>query len=106
MSTPVTTNRRKLELDKKLKQIEKDELKLKNLEEELLIIQSRMAAEAAPIVNEFCELRFENLTRLQHHLADSSFKKKERHHIIHLMVELAYGLQNMGDSRAEPSHVD
>ncbi len=101
MSIPVTSNRRKLEFDKKLKQIEKDELKLKALEQELLTLQSRVATEAAPIVKEFCDLRFENLTRLQHHLADSSFKKKEKRHIIHLMVELAYGLQNMGDSRAE-----
>lgn len=101
MSIPVTTNRRKLEFDKKLKQIEKDELKLKTLEQELLTLQSRVATEAAPIVKEFCDLRFENLTRLQHHLADSSIKKKEKRHIIHLMIELAYGLQNMGDSRAE-----
>lgn len=59
MNIPVTSNRRKLEFDKKLKQIEKDELKLKTLEQELLSLQSRVATEAAPIVKEFCELRFE-----------------------------------------------
>lgn len=101
MNTPITTNRRKLEFDKKLKQIESDELKLKTLEQELLVLQVRVASEATPIVEEFCELRFENLIRLKQHRADSYFKKKEKRQIIHLMVELAYGLQSMGDERAE-----
>lgn len=101
MNIPITTNRRKLEFDKKLKQIESDELKLKTLEQELLVLQVRVASEATPIVEEFCELRFENLNRLKQHQADSYFKKKEKRQIIHLMVELAYGLQSMGDERAE-----
>lgn len=101
MNTPVITNRRKLELDKKLKQIEADELKLKKLEQELQTLQIRVASEAAPIVKELCDLRFENLTRLKHHLSDPSIKKKGKRHIIHLMSELVFGLQNMGDSRAE-----
>jgi hypothetical protein len=101
VNTPITTNRRKLEFDKKLKQIESDELKLKTLEQELLVLQVRVASEATPIVEEFCELRFENLIRLKQHRTDSYFKKKEKRQIIHLMVELAYGLQNMGDERAE-----
>lgn len=101
MNTPVITNRRKLELDKKLKQIEADELKLKKLEQELQALQFRVAVEANPIAKEFCDLRFENLTRLKYHLNDSSIKKKEKRLIIHLMSELAFGLQNMGDSRAE-----
>ena len=103
MNTPVTTTaiRRKLEFDKKLKQIESDELRLLALEQELLLLQSRIAAESIPLVDEFCELRFENLTRLQKHLLDSYFKKKEKRQIIHLMVELALGLQRIGDSRAE-----
>jgi hypothetical protein len=104
MNTPVTTTaiRRKLEFDKKLKQIESDELRLLALEQELLLLQSRITAESIPLVDEFCELRFENLTRLQKHLLDSYFKKKEKRQIIHLMVELALGLQRIGDSRAEP----
>lgn len=101
MNIPITTNRRKLEFDKKLKQIESDDLKLKTLEQELLVLQVRVASEAAPIVEEFCELRFENLNRLKQHRSDSYFKKKEKRQIIHLMVELAYGLQSMGDERAE-----
>lgn len=102
MNTPTTTaNRRKLEFDKKLKQIESDELKLKALEQELLRLQIRMATESNPIVEEFCELRVENLTRLQQYLSDSFFKKKEKRQIIHLMVELAMGLQAVGDSRAQ-----
>jgi hypothetical protein len=101
MNIPTTTNRRKLEFDKKLKQIESDELKLKTLEQELLVLQVRVATEATPIVDEFCELRFENLNRLKQHRTDSYFKKKEKRQIIHLMVELAYGLQSMGDERAE-----
>ena len=102
MNIPVTTtNKRKLELDKKLRQIENDELKLKNLEEILQGLQVRVASEATPIVKEFCDLRFENLTRLKYHLNDSSIKKKDRRRITHLMNELALGLQNMGDSRSE-----
>lgn len=101
MNTPIKTNRRKEEFDKKLKQIESDELKLKTLEQELSVLQIRVATEATPIVDEFCELRFENLNRLKQHRADSYFKKKEKRQIIHLMVELAYGLQSMGDERAE-----
>lgn len=101
MNAPITTNRRKLEFDKKLKQIESDELKLKTLEQELLVLQVRVASEAAPVVEELCELRFENLIRLKHHRGDSYFKKKEKRQIIHLMIELAYGLQSMGDERAE-----
>lgn len=102
MNTPVTTaNKRKLEFDKKLKQIESDELKLKALEQELLRLQSRISAESTPLVEAFCELRFENLTKLKHHLADSFFKKKEKRLIIHLMVEMADGLAKIGDSRAQ-----
>ncbi len=101
MNAPIITNRRKLEFDKKLKQIESDELKLKTLEQELMALQSRVATLATPIVDEFCELRFENLNRLKQHRSDSYFKKKEKRQIIHLMVELAYGLQSMGDERAE-----
>jgi len=102
MNTPTTTaNRRKLEFDKKLKQIENDELKLKALEQELLQLELRMATESRPIVEEFCDLRVENLTRLQHYLSDPFFKKKEKRQIIHLMVRLAVGLQGMGDSRAQ-----
>lgn len=101
MNIPIKTNQKKLEFDKKLKQIEKDELKLKTLEEELLRLQARVATAATPVVEEFCDLRFENLKRLEHHLADSSFKKKEKRHITYLLLELAYGLQSMGDERAE-----
>lgn len=101
MNVPVTSNRRKLEFDKKLKQIENDELKLKSLEQELTALQIRFASLATPVVNEFCELRFENLNRLKHHRADSFFKKKEKRQIIHFLIELAYGLQSMGDERAE-----
>lgn len=101
MNTPITTNKRKLEFDKKLKQIESDESKLKALEQELLALQLKFSTMASPIVTEFCELRFENLNRLKHHRADSFFKKKEKRQIIHLMIELAYGLQSMGDDRAE-----
>ncbi|MDO9183219.1 MAG: J domain-containing protein [Bacteriovorax sp.] len=100
---PITTkaNRQKLEFDKKLKQIENDELRLLALEQELLLLQSRVATESIPLVEEFCELRFKNLTKLQQHLADSYFKKKDKRQIIHLMTELALGLQSVGDSRAE-----
>lgn len=102
MNIPViTANKRKLELDKKLKQIENDELKLKKLEESLKALQPRVATQATPIIKEFCDLRFENLTRLKHHLSDSSVKKKDKRHIKHLMNELAFGLQGMGDLRAE-----
>lgn len=101
MNIPITTNRRKLELDKKLKQIESDELRLKALEHELVILQARVSSEATPIVREFCDLRFENIVRLKEHLTDSLFKKKEKRQINHLLIELAYGLQNMGDDRAE-----
>jgi hypothetical protein len=102
MNAPTTTaNRRKLEFDKKLKQIESDELKLKSLEQELLRLQIRIATESRPIVEEFCELRVENLNRLKLFLSDSFFKKKEKRQIIHLMTELAIGLQGVGDSRAE-----
>lgn len=95
-----TANRRKLEFDKKLKQIESDENKLKALELELTHLQIRMAMESRPIVEEFCELRVENLTKLKQFLSDSFFKKKEKRQITHLMLELADGLQNMGDVRA------
>jgi hypothetical protein len=102
MNSPtVTANRRKLEFDKKLKQIENDELKLKALEQELIRLQIRMATESRPIVEEFCELRVENLTKLQQFLSDSFFKKKEKRQITHLIVEMAVGLQAVGDERAE-----
>jgi uncharacterized membrane protein (DUF106 family) len=102
MNIPITTtHRRKLEFDKKLKQIESDELKLKNLEQELLNLQSRMSIESRPIVEEFCALRFENLTKLKEFKVDSFFKKKEKRQIIHLMIELAFGLQEVGDFRAQ-----
>lgn len=101
MNIPIISNKRKLELDKKLKQIESDELRLKALEVELTVLQIRVASEATPIVEQFCETRYENLTKLKSHLSDSFFKKKEKRHITHLMIELAYGLQNMGDERAE-----
>lgn len=101
MNTPIKTNQRKLEFDKKLKQIESDEQKLKTLEQELTLLQIRVASAATPIVEEFCELRFENLNRLKKHKSDSFFKKKEKRQITHLMIELSYGLQNMGDARAE-----
>ncbi len=103
MNSPtLTPNRRKLEFDKKLKQIESDELKLKALEQQLLSLQSRMASECNPLVEEFCNLRVENLTKLKQFLSDSSFKKKEKRHLIHLMVQLAAGLQAVGDPRAQP----
>lgn len=102
MNTPViTANRRKLEFDKKLKQIENDELKLKALEQELLRLHKRMASETGPIVEEFCQLRFENLSRLKLFLSDAFFKKKEKRQIIHLMVDLAAGLEAAGDARAQ-----
>ena len=102
MNTPILTpNRRKLEFDKKLKQIESDEVKLKALEQELLSLQSRMAAESNPLVEEFCDLRVENLNKLQTFLSDTSFKKKEKRYLVHLMVQLAAGLQAVGDSRAQ-----
>lgn len=102
MNSPtITANKRKLEFDKKLKQIESDELKLKALEQELERLQVRMATEAAPIVEEFCQLRFENLTKLKQFLSDAFFKKKEKRQIIHLMLELATGLQGIGDARAQ-----
>lgn len=102
MSIPTTTaNRRKLEFDKKLKQIENDELKLKALEEQLMGLQSRISRESAPIVEAFCNLRFENLTKLKQHLGDSYFKKKEKRLIIHLMIEMADGLDRIGDHRAQ-----
>lgn len=102
MNIPATTsNRRKLEFDKKLKQIEKDELKLKALENELIQLQIRIATESAPIVEEFCSLRVESLTKLKQFLSDPYFKKKEIRLITHLMIELAVGLQGVGDSRAE-----
>ncbi|MBC7715124.1 MAG: hypothetical protein H7177_17395 [Rhizobacter sp.] len=103
MNVPVKTNaiKRKLELDKKLKQIEGDELRLKSLEQELVELQMRVASEASPIVKEFCETRVENLYKLKLHLTDSEFKKKEKRLITNLMIELAFGLQSMGDARAE-----
>ena len=102
MNSPtLTPNRRKLEFEKKLKQIELDELKLKALEQELLGLQLRMAQESNPLVEHFCDLRVENLTKLQEFLGDSFFKKKEKRLIIHLMVQLAAGLQGVGDSRAQ-----
>jgi hypothetical protein len=96
-----TALRRKLEFDKKLKQIENDELRLLTLEQELLLLQSRFSDESIPLLKEFCELRFENLTKLQQHLSDSYFKKKEKRYISHLMLELALGLQSVGDTRAD-----
>ncbi len=102
MNNPIIpSNRKKIELDKKLKQIQSDELRLKKLEQELIVLQSRVAAEAMPIIEEFCEIRFENLTRMQKHLSDSFFKKKEKRLIHYLIKDLALGLQNMGDDRAE-----
>ncbi len=103
MSTPITTllDQRKLEFDKKLKKIESEELKLKKLEEELQRLQSRMAEESRPILEEFCQLRFENLNKLKECLNNPYFKKKEKNQIIHLMIELAVGLENSGDSRAQ-----
>ena len=102
MKDPVlSTNRRKLEFDQKLKKIENEELKLKALEQELIRLQIRISTESAPLVEEFCELRFENLNRLQLFLSDSFFKKKEKRQIIHLIVELANGLHAIGDSRAQ-----
>ena len=102
MNTPITTaQKRKQEFDKKLKQIEADELKLKNLEQELIRLQIRVASESAPIVDEFCELRFQNLNMLKDFLDDSSFKKKEKRLIIRLMTDLAIGLQRAGDPRAQ-----
>lgn len=102
MNNLTTTGKhRKLELDKKLKQIENDELRLKHLEQELITLQARVAEEAAPLVKEFCDLRNESLSRLKHHLTDSFFKKKEKRQIVHLLTELALGLQSMGDLRAE-----
>ena len=102
MNSPtLTPNRRKLEFDKKLKQIELDEQKLKALEQELVSLQLRMAQESNPLVEQFCDLRVENLTKLQDFLNDSFFKKKEKRQIIHLMVQLATGLQAVGDTRAQ-----
>jgi hypothetical protein len=102
MSIPTTTpNRRKLEFDKKLKQIENDELKLKALEDQLIKLQARISAESSPLVEAFCELRFENLIKLKKHLSDNFFKKKEKCQIIHLMVEMADGLDRIGDPRAQ-----
>jgi hypothetical protein len=102
MSIPtITSNRRKQEFDKKLKQIESDELKLKTLEEVLLKLQARVQSEMTPIVEEFCELRFQNLTKLRNFLNDSGFKKNDRRLLIYFMTELAVGLQSMGDARAE-----
>jgi hypothetical protein len=100
-SPTLTPNRKKLEFEKKLKQIEHDELKLKALEQELLSLQLRIAQESNPLVEQFCDLRVENLTKLQEFLSDSFFKKKEKRQIIHLMVQLAAGLQGVGDSRAQ-----
>lgn len=102
MNNPIIpSNRKKAEFDKKLKQIESDDLRLKTLEQELIVLQARVAQEASPIVKEFCDLRFESLIRLKHHLADSSFKKKEKRQITTLMIDMAYGLQKMGDERSE-----
>lgn len=99
--SPVPVNRRKQEFDAKLKKIEADEAKLKALEQELIRLQVRMATEAAPILQEFCDLRFENLTKLQQCLVDAYFKKKEKALIAQLMTELAIGLQSAGDPRAQ-----
>lgn len=102
MNNPIVpSNKKKAEFDKKLKQIESDDLRLKTLEQELIVLQARVAEEASPIVKEFCDLRFESLTRLTLHLSDSSFKKKEKRQITTLMIDLAYGLQKMGDVRSE-----
>ena len=103
MNIPAKSNiqKKKLEFDKKLKQIEGDELKLKKLEAELTALQIRVTAEMSPLIREFCELRFQNLTKLQECLNDPNFKKKEKRLIIHLMTDLAIGLQRAGDPRAE-----
>lgn len=103
MNTPVVKpdNRRKLEFDKKLKQIESDELKLKALEQILVGLQTRMAMEITPVVEEFCQLRYENLTRLKYFLSDPEIKKKDKRLITHFMLELAIGLKDAGDGRAD-----
>lgn len=102
MNSPTTTpNKRKQEFDKKLKQIEADELKLKNLEQELMRLQARISEESIPLVEEFCQVRFENLTKLKQHLEHPFFKKKEKRQITHLIIELAVGLQRIGDERAQ-----
>ena len=103
MNTPVKSNiqKKKLEFDKKLKQIEGDELKLKKLEQELQELQRRITAEMSPLIREFCNLRFENLTKLQECLNDPNFKKKEKRLIINLMTDLAIGLKGAGDPRAD-----
>lgn len=101
MNIPIVSNKRKLEYDKKLKQIEGDELRLKTLEQELIELQMRVAEEAAPFIEELCEMRFENLKKLKEHVADPFFKKKEKRQITHLLIELAARLQTMGDPRAE-----
>lgn len=93
--------KRKKEFEQTLARIERDEQRLKALEQELLNLQQRMASESAPIVNEFCQLRFENLTKLKLHLGDSFFKKKEIRRITHLMVEMAQGLIQIGDERGQ-----
>ena len=93
--------KRKKEFEQTLARIERDEQRLKALEQELLNLQQRMASESAPIVNEFCQLRFENLTKLKIHLGDSFFKKKEIRRISHLMVEMAQGLIQIGDERGQ-----
>jgi hypothetical protein len=97
----ITAQRRKLEFDKKLKQINSDELKLKKLEQELQNLQVRIALESRPVVEEFCNLRVETLTKLKQFLSDSFFKKNEKRQIVRLMVELALGLQGVGDLRAQ-----
>lgn len=103
MNTPVvaTPDRRRAEFDRKLKQIEKDELKLRALEEELLKLQYRLVTESAPIIQEFCDRRFEILCRLKQFLSDSEFKKKELRQLRQLMVHLAAGLQEFGDPRSQ-----
>jgi hypothetical protein len=102
MNIPTTTpSKQKLEFDKKLQQIESDERKLKALEQELTKLQIRMASEATPLVEEFCELRFQNLKKLKNFLSAPYFKKKEKRLIIHYMTELAVGLQAAGDPRAQ-----
>jgi hypothetical protein len=102
MNTLTTTaKRKKAEFDKKLKQIESDEIRLLALEKELSELQMRFSKEAIPLVEEFCQLRFENITKLQQHLATAYFKKKEKRHIVQFLIELAFGLQEAGDSRAQ-----
>lgn len=93
--------KRKKEFEQTLNRIERDEQRLKALEQELLNLQQRLSTESAPIVEEFCQLRFENLTKLKQHQTDSFFKKKELRRMTHMMVEMAAGLVQIGDERGQ-----